>query len=428
MKRILAVLLLFAGCSTESTVGPSKSPTFVRYLNGSFNDEAQTVLETTDKGLLILANTFFPSTDIANPSIYRGNLIKTDEFGNVMWQQFFPALTESDKTLSYKAYGMAINPAGGYVLTGEVIQGNNPKLLLITVDNDGKNPNVKVTATPAPRRGISVAVIPAPSANAGNFRVVATITDKLSSAADNIMLAEFDKSTLTPVPLTTFNYGSGPVVDNALPNRLFIDSRGNSYWGGTVKKNNSNNSMRYIGAPPNRINVLFDITLGDPTNIETAGDMVRYGNGFAFVGTSTGQALADSSRISFRRLTESGTEILAGKVSVDPSLLFNNKSITGNSLCVAQDGGVVLLATITNPTNTTDYCLIKLDTFGNTDTATGNLVTTWTRLYGGRFDDQGKCIITTSDGGLVVLGTTTLANVKTLLLMKTDKDGKIPGL
>jgi len=37
-------------------------------------------------------------------------------------------------------------------------------------------------------------------------------------------------------------------------------------------------------------------------------------------------------------------------------------------------------------------------------------------------------VITTADGGHVVLGTTTLANVKTILLMKTDKEGKIPGL
>jgi hypothetical protein len=72
-------------------------------------------------------------------------------------------------------------------------------------------------------------------------------------------------------------------------------------------------------------------------------------------------------------------------------------------------------------TTGTDYCLIKVDAFGKPTPI-------WTRVLGGRFDDAGKSIITTADGGHVVLGTTNLANVKTILLMKVDKEGKIPGL
>jgi hypothetical protein len=93
---------------------------------------------------------------------------------------------------------------------------------------------------------------------------------------------------------------------------------------------------------------------------------------------------------------------------------------------VAQDGGLVLLGTISlgvpnTPSTNTNYSLIKIDGFGNATPV-------WTKIIGGRFNDKGKSIITTSDGGHVILGTTSLANVNSLLLMKVDKDGNIPGL
>jgi hypothetical protein len=93
---------------------------------------------------------------------------------------------------------------------------------------------------------------------------------------------------------------------------------------------------------------------------------------------------------------------------------------------VAQDGGLVLLGTISlgvpnTPSTNTNYSLIKIDGFGNATPV-------WTKIIGGRFNDKGKSIITTSDGGHVILGTTSLANVNSLLLVKVDKDGNIPGL
>ncbi|MCA6381174.1 MAG: hypothetical protein IM574_14105 [Cytophagales bacterium] len=412
MNRLFVIFLLVLwGCSQESAVDSAKSSTFIRYFNGSFEDEAQALLETADKGLIILANTNFDGFN-------RVNLIKTDEFGNLLWQKFYPE-TDSTNT-SYSGYGISLTPSGGYVIVGEKIQGTTTKLpaklLIITTDAEGNTPVIKTMDNLSTRKGISVAVNPAE-----NFLIVSSISSQPSL---NIVLSEFSKTSLNPIWSRT--YGAGALTENSLPNKLFVDAQDMAYWGGTVLKTNQKSSMRFIKTPPNSPNVLFDLTLGKPTDAEFSGDMIRYGNNFAFIGTS--QTGTDSTSITVRRVTESGIQIFSRGYSIkqEASKELLTGEIQGNSLAVAQDGGLVLLGTVgigppgTVSTNT-NYCLIKIDGFGNATPV-------WTKIIGGRFNDRGKAIITTSDGGHVILGTTTLANVKSLLLMKVDKDGNIPGL
>jgi hypothetical protein len=404
-RLVVFFLLILWGCSQESAVDSAKSPTFVRYFNGSFEDEAQALLETADKGLVILANTNFDR-------FKRVNLIKTDEFGNLLWQKFYPE-TPAPET-SYSGYGISLTPSGGYVIVGEKIDATGARLHILTTDADGNSP-VENTMTLSNRKGLGVAVN-----SAGNFLVVSSISSQPSL---NIVLSEFSKTSLNPIWSRT--YGAGALnPDNSLPNKLFVDAQDVAYWGGTVLKTNQKSSMRFIKTPPNSPNVLFDLTLGKPTDTEFSGDMIRYGNNFAFIGTS--QTGTDS--ITVRRVTESGIQIFSRGylIKQEDSKELLTGEIRGNSLAVAQDGGLVLLGTVgigppgTVSTNT-NYCLIKIDGFGNA-------APVWTKIIGGRFNDSGKSIITTSDGGHVILGTTTLANVNSLLLMKVDKDGNIPGL
>ncbi|MFN6087151.1 MAG: hypothetical protein ACK47E_00190 [Cyclobacteriaceae bacterium] len=403
MNRLFVFFLLVLwGCSQESAVDSAKSSTFVRYFNGSFEDEAQALLETADKGLVILANTNFDSKK-------RVNLIKTDEFGNLIWQKFYPE-TEIANT-SYSGYSISLTPSGGYVIVGEKIQGTAPSLLIITTDADGNSP-VENTMTLSNRKGLGVAVN-----STGNFLVVSSIS---SQPSFNIVLSEFSKTSLNPIWSRT--YGAGALTENSLPNKLFVDAQDVAYWGGTVLKTNQKSSMRFIKTPPNSPNVLFDLTLGKPTDTEFSGDMIRYGNNFAFIGTTRTEPYKDS--ITVRRVTESGTQIFSRAYKITGNTFTGE--IVGNSLCVAQDGGLVLLGTISlgvpnTPSTNTNYSLIKIDGFGNATPV-------WTKIIGGRFNDKGKSIITTSDGGHVILGTTSLANVNSLLLMKVDKDGNIPGL
>jgi len=420
IKRYLFLLIIAAGCATESSVGPAKAPTFVRYFNTGFDDEAEGLLETADKkGLVILANTLFPPST-ANPSTRsKVTLIKTDEFGNRAWQKFYPDSTENKD--SYKGFGINRTADGGYVIVGEVIQVRaqsgtvanvtTNRLLFMTVDADGNNPIIKIMNYPDPIRGRGV-----DTNAAGNFIVLATVLDQ--GAKDNILLTELSKPTLAPA-WTRF-YGAGEQFDNALlnlslPNKLFVDGSGNSFWSGTVRNETSKNYIRIIQVPTNA-SAITARSLSDPAFDEICGDIIRVGLGYGILGTVA--TSGDSTRISVRRLTENG-EVLS-RQSYSVKVTGGNGNLKGNSLCVAQDGALVVLGTVGSTTGT-DYCLLKVDAFGSATPI-------WTRVLGGRFDDAGKSVITTADGGHVVLGTTTLANVKTILLMKTDKEGKIPGL
>src|SRR5438132_1089461 len=93
--RIFTVLifLLLVSCK-ESGVQIAKPSTFVRYFNGGFNDQAQTIIETSDKGFLILANTL-TNTTLSN-TYYKIKLIKTDAYGNQVWEHFYPDFGEVD--------------------------------------------------------------------------------------------------------------------------------------------------------------------------------------------------------------------------------------------------------------------------------------------------------------------------------------------
>lgn len=402
MNRIFYVFfVVLLGCSQESGVAPAASSTFVRYFNGSYSDEAQALIETSDKGLVILANT---TVDGRN----KINLIKTDEFGNLLWQKFYPQADSANR--SYNGYAITLTPSGGYVIVGERIQGTDVRLLIVTTDADGNSPDMVIKKKLSARRGISVAINPA-----GN---VLALSRNPSESSVDLVLTEFKGNNMDS--LWTRRYGAGELAGN-LPNKLFTDAQGMAYWGGTVKRNSTNPSMRFIKTPPNSPNVLFDLTLGKPTDTEKANDMIRYGNTFVFAGT---KGVNDS--ITVRRVTESGNQIYSSSYKITEGNEPLTGEISGNSACVAQDGGLVILGTIgmgapgTASTNT-NYCLIKIDGFGSAKPV-------WTKILGGRFNDRGKAIITASDGGHVVLGTTTLANVNTLLLMKVDKDGNIPGL
>src|SRR5579862_4084814 len=74
------LLLIFFSACKESGVQLAKPSTFVRYFSDGQQDQAVDVLETSDKGYLILSYSA-PSNGDAGWI----NLLKTDLSGNVIW-------------------------------------------------------------------------------------------------------------------------------------------------------------------------------------------------------------------------------------------------------------------------------------------------------------------------------------------------------
>jgi hypothetical protein len=408
MKKFVFALLVLASCASEESVGPASAPTFIRYFNGGNSDEAKAILETPDKGLLILATTQLVDGSIN--STFKIKLIKTDAFGNLRWQKLYPDMTNT--TDSYKGNGFAIDPTGGYVIVGEDIKSQKSQLLIFTVDDNGDiKTSPKTMSTTYEAKGIAVAL-------AGtNFRVLASVTDPIK---DNMLLTEFtpaavNGSNSTITPLWTRLYGAGQSIN--IPNKLFQDDSNNSYWCGTVVKNNNPANIRLVKAPTNSLTTFYDYTPSSAFTETTNDIALAPANAFVLIGKSNATTPSTTGvfNISFKRYF--GTSQV---FSVSQPFPNQDGDADGNSVTPTTDGGFILLGTAklsgTAGRGETDYCLIKVDDSGNK---------IWTKSYGSKYEDVGARIITTSDGSHVILGTTNLANTKSILVMKVDKNGNI---
>ncbi len=416
MKKIVFALLVLAACAKEDSVGPAPATTFVRYFNGGNSDEAKAIVETADKGLLILATTQVTVEGAPNP-VYKIKLIKTDVYGNLVWQKLYPEINNT--TDSYKGNGFTVDPAGGYVIVGEDIKSQKSQLLILSISEDGTLKNLPKTMNSTyEAKGLGVTVITSPTNSAiGNVRVLTSVSDPVK---DNMLLAEFtgaviNGNTATITPVWTRLYGAGESVN--LSNKLFQDADNNSYWSGTVIKSGNPANIRLVKTPTNSLTTFYDYTPSS-TFTETMNDVsIAPANAFVLIGKSnvTTPSTNGVFNISFKRYF--GTTQVFSIYYPFPN---QDGDANGNSVAPTKDGGFILLGTAklsgAAGRGETDYCLIKVDDSGNK---------IWTKSYGSKYEDTGVCIITTSDGGHVILGTTNLANTKSILLMKTDRNGNI---
>src|SRR5260221_1920790 len=264
MKGIFTALtfLLLISCK-ESGVQLAKPSTFVHYFNGGFDDEAQSIIQTSDNGFLILANT--NTSKVATAKYYHIKLIKTDAYGNQQWQKLFPDPLKDGPNIaadsvSLQGFGLAAIQDNSGADTGYVIVGNKinkatkaPELLMITVkstgDFDNSNENYLVNNV----QGMGVAW----SKTSGDFFVIGQIPSG-ASASKSMFFAQVNKSTLDTVWSKSFGDGK-----SSLTNRLYLDySEQSAYCGGTVNYSGCSALTRYVNSGFNSQIVGFNLTIG----------------------------------------------------------------------------------------------------------------------------------------------------------------------
>ena len=403
---ILTILALAAGCLSENGAKPGNSSTWIRYFSGGYDDQAVTVEQADDGGFIILANSKIQASEAEAP-LYRIKLIRTDAFGNTLWQSVL-----NQDTISHRSAGLGFIPGGGYVIAGSDIQRKDTtsKVLIMKVDTDGKL--IKKASIPQP--GIKSIDGRAVTVDAqGRFIVLCT-----SGNAD-MHLMEIDPDALVAKSFTSYAAGK-----TTLANRIYGDVDGKSYlWSGTVTKTDATNvsnvtGVRVVKSSPDAINAYFDLTLINPCFSETASDFCRYGFGYAVIGSTNQKKSGPGDYdIMYKLLGSGGTVLIKGSFPMGDN---DNNNDSGNSISSTQDGGLILLGTVNsasiNGRGDDDYMLIKLDPFGNE---------VWRQHFGSRYKDAGVSVRQAADGGFVVLGTTTQGQLDIVMLAKTDKDGKI---
>src|SRR5258708_6615330 len=241
----VALLFFFSACK-ESGVQLSKPSTFAKYFSDGNQDQGIDVLETSDRGFLILSH--------ADSSGGSGgiNITKTDLSGNVTWEKFIRRgknLSPGDlRTSNFVPIKDNTGSDQGYVIVGTV-QNNyfGARLFVLRIDiNGGFKDSISYQTkqfgdASSYRLGQGEYVFGkgvAQSTNSTNdFFVVGQIvkadlvtppTDSKGNVLD-MFFTQINGNTLDT--LFTRTYGGGTAV---LANRLYLDyGQTSAYWGGT---------------------------------------------------------------------------------------------------------------------------------------------------------------------------------------------------
>jgi hypothetical protein len=155
-------------------------------------------------------------------------------------------------------------------------------------------------------------------------------------------------------------------------------------------------------------------------------------NGYGVAGTYQTYK-GENSNVFFLRTDKNGNPIDGSDRYFDGlSLSTKDQPISDKTQSQTQDQGIALTAThdggyviagFTTSTNDgkwgnggKDILLIRLDEFGNI---------LWHRTFGGSGDEVPTRVRATTDGGLIVAGTLTLAGQSSMFIMKTDASGQL---
>ena len=437
---VVVFLIFFSSCK-ENGVQPAKSSTFVRYLSDGNPDEAVDVLQTSDNAFLILSYT--------KPSNSAGwiNLTKIDIYGNEVAGGKVPikpvAISGTSPDLRPSNI-VAIRSGGsadkGYLIVGTLQHpsiGSQLYVAVVNTDltvarsaaifNEGGSPTDYTTSSGGTYL-VGKGVAHYDSARDDFFVIANVLEHDLTTAAfdgsgvQDMYFARINGATLDTVYTRIYGGGTADLV-----NRIYLDasSQTKAYWGG-ARTDNYGIHLRLVeansGVPsgiPSASANDFVYPLGDFSKSYTGGDFCPVGfDFFAIAGSQNAVNLVPGSydSISFCQAWASNGQLVA-PIKNFP-LKFKQTALPGNSICTTLDGGFLLLGTMAQDgqgTNT-DYYLLKLDKNGAKQ---------WDVTHGGKYPDVGVRVLQSSDGGYVVLGTTTLANVKTVFLMKTDAHGNI---
>lgn len=410
--RILYFLpfLLLASCFSEEKVDIGSSSTFIRYYNGGYNDVPVTIAKTTDSGYIILSNMQL------NDGRFKIKLIKTDLEGNNIWTKIYPEFntTATASLLSRRAFGLLVLADGSYVLTGEDINSTNQsQAMVMTVGSEGNETKVKIYSFGGSVRGKAI------TENTSNGATGYIVLGEVDNNKDNMVVAEINKSDLNQKWVRS--YGSG---ESILTNKLFLDAKGSVFFGGTVRRDGKTD-VRLVKTIQDSQNTDFDLPIGNPAFNESGNDICRFGFGFAVIGTTNEKDGAEGENsIYFQRLAENGRQngnrVTFSAFTPDGTEVPGSKE--GNALAVTQDGGLLLATTVPSSEalgfgrGGKDLYLIKIDAFGTI---------TWQKDIGSRNDDISVATLQADDGGYIILAGTTLAGLKTIMLLKTDINGDI---
>jgi hypothetical protein len=427
------LLLLFACNNLEDATIPERQ-TFIRFFGSARSYVSVAVEPDIDGGFVMVGNAASLEANgdggqSQGPAIV---IVKTDAQGTKLWEKIIPdANVHSIKALP-----------DGYLVTGEGIELNpnstessefvNSQFLLLKLNTSGE-PTMTFTrdsSVTVTRGQDQVSLKVDFKANAsvllpGGSEVATLGSYKVPGSQERTITMGFSLSNFTqPLwrkNLDLFNF------DYINANFLGFNT-GNLVWASTAKPQDVNQSeyVSVISVPPNFAspsnNSLFGKT--DDTGGHDVNDIETSATGFGIVGTYTSKA--GDKNIFFVKVDPAGNVMESTVKYFDGVDLAIEKTATGSSqdegsaITFTHDGGFVLACSMgENPligNGGTDILLIKLDAFGNYK---------WHKLMGGSGDEVASSIRELADGTLLISGTSTISNVSSMFVIRSDASGNL---
>ena len=381
MKRIILFLLTIFILSIKFVYAG-----FEKTFGGTNADEGYSVQQTIDGGYIIVGSTF--SFGSGGADVY---LIKTDPKGNIIWTKTFGGTGED------RGYSVQKTSDGGYIIVGSTSSYSNG-IYLIKTDSSGNKNWTKIYGAPYDI-GYSV------QQTLDGGYVITGVTYSYDTYGD-VYLIKVDSNGNTNWTKTFGLMGStddGRGVQQTLDGGYIIVGFTTSFGSG--------GDVYVIKTDPNG-NLIWQTNFGGYFSDIAYSIQKTKDGGYIIVGRTEEQP-SDNSDIFLTKTGPYGeiiwTKILTG---------VNNEE--GKSVQQTIDGGYIIAGTIyysgANPNE--DVYLVKVD-------FNGNII--WTKTFGGTGYDFAESIQQTSDGGYIIVGSTTSFGGgydSDVYLIKVDPEGE----
>jgi hypothetical protein len=396
------------GCNDIDSVGVSERSSFIKFYGFALQNEAKSLEELPEGGYLISASN-------RRGGIFHSTVFFTDPQGNITREFSIPGFEISDLLREDQAL---------YLVGDSVsLQGNRKFMVLSTnftgvinqtfVLDDGEITNSRDF------HGHSIRALRRNNSGHLTHLVALGSAEKPNSSQKESFLVELNASDLQlgwqrkySLELRSYEVGKNlmyyPENDSLM---LWVNSA-------TAVTGLESNLSSYISiqvAQPNSTSVNNPLFGQNDSNNQFASEITRssFDGGFAVIGTV--QVSPTNSSILFFRTN------LLGDIKAETINTYQRGGReSGNSLTSTNDGGFLLVGTLTTtPTignGGTDFLLIRINHLGEV---------LWEKLLGGSGNESAEKVIQTRDGGFAILGTQVTNDVSVISLIKLKENGEL---
>jgi len=421
MKRFyfFIVINLAFCCTNIEDASPEERNTFMRFYEKGSNYTGQTA-EIIKNGYVIAGNT-------TSGTIYNAIISITDVNGNVLYE----TVLENASVSSIKKV------SDGYLIWGDSIQidpaANNvndqivTRAHLIKMDSVLKN-RMAHTFIYSPKdakvdfHGSSITL------DQDEKNIISVGSFKSGSNPGKVFVAAYNPATLDTLWTQFYGLQDRDYINSK---SVFVNQSGEIVWASSALNEQQSASRSYLAVPfvePNSTFVNSGL-FGENEDLFYSGEDIQPSSvGYGVTGTFS-NIQKQNQNIYFVRFDISGNVIEGseryfdaigqeGKISV-ASTISQTEDI-GSALSPTSDGGFLLGGSLTSTPDIgnggKDIFLIRIDAFGNV---------LWNKHIGGIGDETVSSIRTTSDGGFLICGSSSVNGLSSVLIIKTDKNGDI---